>query len=91
MDHTPPEHKLAPQPVAPGQLPRNVTNGQRKNLVMAEVVDEALRLRASAGDTAVNDYLMLNGVPATVVARVLSQSIRKRPAAPAGPAQHAAP
>lgn len=84
MDDTPTEHQLPPQPASSlGPLPRNVTNGQRKNLVMAEVVDEALRLRASAGDTAVNDYLMLNGVPPTVAARVLSQSIRKRPAAPA--------
>ena len=68
-----------------GTLPLSVTSGQRKNRVMAEVVDEAMRLHASAGDRAANDYLMLNGVPATVVGRVLSQSVRKRPAASAAP------
>ena len=77
-------------PPVPAQArPRRVSpllgGGQRRNLVMTQVVDEAVRLRERAGDAIANDYLLLNGVPTTVIARVLSQSIRKRPAAHAAP------
>jgi len=82
-----PTESVAPvsSQVAPRRVPPALDGGQRRNLVMTQVVDEAVRLRERAGDAIANDYLLLNGVPTTVIARVLSQSIRKRPAAHAAP------
>lgn len=52
---------------------------QRFNRALTEIVNEGLNIFDVTGANAANDYMTLNGVPAPVIARVLSHSARKRP------------
>lgn len=52
---------------------------QRFNRALTEIVNEGQHILDVTGPNAANDYLTLNGVPAPVIARVLSHSSRKRP------------